>query len=719
MREKVRALVFGSIFLTVAAVFLLANGSSGSDTIGAWRKHERQAPTRDIGDIRMLPGGKLVAASAGSFHVYHDGRWKKYSYERSVLSNHIPFFSDSKGRLYFNDDGLAIWENGIITRHDSIRLIDPVTCAQAGTGEIYFASYYQETGGVYRFDGNSIERLYSGRVRSLTVDGEGNVWATAVPPDRQDMRLMMYGQGTWSDRTAEIGDLLPVLDESLTVQAAPDGSVWVCNKGPYAVFHGGKWDIYRNVGSGSPISLEFDRQNGVWGSSYGNIYRLDESGKWAVNRTYLSILPVTASVIAASDTAVYTFNSPDSVFVSVDSGKKWAQVPDPNDLGSDIVTSVAYLNDGRLVCGHGVRGMDWEKSEKRGMSVYDGKSWRNFNKFGTYYFPNVYVLKQSPGGLVYFYADGGYYTYDGFSVDSLDSLDSENDVIDIAWDSHGETWYATGKGLMRLSDPNTIIKFTPVMDLYPFVCNLCIDDDDNMYMQTWSTQVLMTDRTNWYQYIPGTGRAVTDIALDKDGNLWGARIGDLAWWDKIYQEWRPVTDFPDSNRLVQTDNQGRVWASGYDKTGYYSGETFHTVPELSGAASNVMACSEDGRIALNAFNRVRSDYFGIREFIPSTVGVKEPRLPVPFLVASSYPNPFNPTVTIRFELPAADRVKIAIYNVTGQRVKQLADRRFAAGVSQVVWDSRTDAGSMASSGVYFYRIEAGKQMKAGKMLLLR
>lgn len=721
MCNKVKASVIFSLFFSIPAILLLASGSFGSDDIGAWRLHERQAPTKDIGGIRMMPDGNLLAASSGSFHMYNGTRWKKYTYDNSVLSNHIPFFSDAQGRLYFNDDGLAIWKDGKVTRFDSIKLIDPLTAAQAGNGTVYFGSYFQETGGVYTFDGSIVVRIYEGRVRSLAVDGEGKVWVTAFPPDGEDMRLLMYDNGIWNDRTAEIETLLPVQDNSLSVQTAPDGSVWVCNEGPYGVLKDGKWDFYKNVGSGIPVSLEFDRNGGVWGYSYGNLYHLDNSGKWSKSHTYKSMLPFNTSFIAASDSAVYTFDTPDSVLVSYTNGAKWVSLPDSFDLASNRVTCLEYMNDGTLICGHGVTGTDWMDSDKRGLSIYDGSTWRNFSKYGDYSFPNVFLIKRSPVGLIYFFSDGGYFTFDGKAVGCLDSLTNTDFVAtDMAWDTSGDMWIANNYGLVQFTNPGWSLTYFPgVMDPYPFTYNLCFDDNNNMYMQTWSTQVLLTDRSTWYQYIPGTGRAVNDIAVQGDGTLWGARIADLAWWNTIYQEWRTVADFPDINRVVRIDALGRVWASGYGKTGYYADGTFHTIPELSLTASDLIAFSDDGRVALNAFNKKKTGYYGIEEFIPSTVGVKESPVPAPFLTASSYPNPFNPTATIQFELPTAEKVRIAIYNVAGQKVKQLTDRRFPAGVSRVTWDSRTGAGEMASSGVYFYHIEAGKQVTVGKMLLLR
>jgi hypothetical protein len=85
-----------------------------------------------------------------------------------------------------------------------------------------------------------------------------------------------------------------------------------------------------------------------------------------------------------------------------------------------------------------------------------------------------------------------------------------------------------------------------------------------------------------------------------------------------------------------------------------------------------------------------------------------------FNLAQNYPNPFNPTTTIAFELPFASRVKISIYNVKGQHLQTLADRHYSAGLNRLEFDARD-----LSSGVYFYRLEAGAYSVAKRMVLLK
>ena len=84
----------------------------------------------------------------------------------------------------------------------------------------------------------------------------------------------------------------------------------------------------------------------------------------------------------------------------------------------------------------------------------------------------------------------------------------------------------------------------------------------------------------------------------------------------------------------------------------------------------------------------------------------------------NYPNPFNPTTTIRFELPEKGKVRLAIYDCAGKEIVRLLDGERAAGRSEVAWDGRDLSGRPVSSGVYFYRLSAGKQVISRKMVIL-
>ena len=88
-------------------------------------------------------------------------------------------------------------------------------------------------------------------------------------------------------------------------------------------------------------------------------------------------------------------------------------------------------------------------------------------------------------------------------------------------------------------------------------------------------------------------------------------------------------------------------------------------------------------------------------------------------LAQNHPNPFNPSTEIRFLLPERERVTLAIYEATGRLVRVLVDEMRDYGWHEVAWDGRDDAGNNVNSGVYFYRLRAGKYAESKKMILLK
>ncbi len=90
-----------------------------------------------------------------------------------------------------------------------------------------------------------------------------------------------------------------------------------------------------------------------------------------------------------------------------------------------------------------------------------------------------------------------------------------------------------------------------------------------------------------------------------------------------------------------------------------------------------------------------------------------------FTLKQNFPNPFNPATTIDFRLAVTARVELAVFALSGQRVRVLVHGVQTAGFHTVRWNGRNEAGRMVPSGVYLYRLRAGGQTKIGKMTLLR
>jgi len=94
-------------------------------------------------------------------------------------------------------------------------------------------------------------------------------------------------------------------------------------------------------------------------------------------------------------------------------------------------------------------------------------------------------------------------------------------------------------------------------------------------------------------------------------------------------------------------------------------------------------------------------------------------VPAVTTLRSNYPNPFNPTTTIAFDMAKEGRVSIEIYNVKGQRVRVLADAVYGVGQHSLVWNGLSDDGRSVGSGMYFYRMVAGEYKGVRKMVMIK
>jgi len=102
------------------------------------------------------------------------------------------------------------------------------------------------------------------------------------------------------------------------------------------------------------------------------------------------------------------------------------------------------------------------------------------------------------------------------------------------------------------------------------------------------------------------------------------------------------------------------------------------------------------------------------ELLPCEAYGQETSLPKEFSLSQNYPNPFNSSTAIRCGLPQACYVTIEIYDLLGRKVETLIDQEQQAGYHQITWDAEDK-----TSGVYFYKIQAGEYTQTMRMMLVK
>lgn len=177
-----------------------------------------------------------------------------------------------------------------------------------------------------------------------------------------------------------------------------------------------------------------------------------------------------------------------------------------------------------------------------------------------------------------------------------------------------------------------------------------------------------------------------------------------------------VTLALDPNQLAGTDSNGRVKL--YAPNPYESGSSIShwdtsALPNLlmEPAINSDLSSSVDLTLAhFTDIGWLDQLSTGIDEDVPSARDIA---------ILSNHPNPFNPTTSIRYEMSAAQRVELSVFNVSGRLVRVLESGIATAGVHETTWDGRDGHGIAAASGVYYLRLSGEREAVTRKIVLLK
>ncbi len=252
----------------------------------------------------------------------------------------------------------------------------------------------------------------------------------------------------------------------------------------------------------------------------------------------------------------------------------------------------------------------------------------------------------------------------------------------------GETFSADEQELLKAyldSGGNLFVSGSDIArDLDPDANPLGATEDDELFLNTYlKADFVDTDS------ISGAAIGITGTlfeTVDVDFGVFPYRISSS---DVV----APVND----GFAVLGYSDTTFNAIGYDGSVGTSGEPFSMVYF---AFPFETISTADDRIA------VMSE---VLEFFDQIGGVESgaaPAIPSEFALLPNFPNPFNPSTTLVYQLPERARVQLGIYNVLGQRVRLLRNETITAGRYETLWNGRDDSGQQVGSGLYFVRLEA-------------
>jgi len=210
-------------------------------------------------------------------------------------------------------------------------------------------------------------------------------------------------------------------------------------------------------------------------------------------------------------------------------------------------------------------------------------------------------------------------------------------------------------------------------------CNVWIKTTNPVALPTGNRLMLKFDEHLYTEFVYDS----VQVEVSSDNQNWQtiySKTGQYDWWHPVYV---PLDSLTGQNRYFRFRLKDNSTESSLTDPGW----TLDNIEIISGNATPVAS-----------------------DTIPNM-----PEL----YVFPNYPNPFNPETTLRFFVRSQVRVKVQIYNLKGQLVRNLTDAPYNAGTHSIVWNGKNDREVFVGSGLYFGRIMAGKQTKGLKMILMK
>lgn len=592
---------------------------------------------------------------------------------------------------------------------------------------------------------------------SVVSDSIGNVYiagyATSLS-DGWDMIVVKFdflGNQEWFKRYNGSKDG-PDLANSVTVSS--NGIVYLCGTSNEL------------IGGENFINIAYDKEgNELWKTSYnsttsskdilsgmtiddsGNVIMtgasstgIDENDTDFLTVKYSPNGNVLWSKIFKGDTSFFSKDAPQDIINDKDGNIYITGMSGHSSQGKVFITTLKYSPDGDLL---------WA----RNFESPSDKPWNNSGHYLTVDDSgNVYV-----GGNANWYSDQTDYTiikYNKYGnqmwVSTYSGIQRQNAITGLVLDDSGNV-YATGLSQgddyfydfatvkFNNVDGSTVwsARYNGLGNINHIPYSISIDESGNVYVTGTYGITIKYNRNGeieWIKNKPTDDAIGGKSIIDKSGNLVVAYYNlsglHLLKFNKagLLIGESISANPPKIGRIInlETDNNNNVYVLGYS---YASGfnqllltkysSTGHLVWVISDTSNSFARFGLDKNyniiLSKNTYNRLSEHDYWLAKYSQQVTEVEEiVDMPDFIKLYQSYPNPFNPTTTIEYDLSVATFVTLKIFNTLGQEVTTLVNEMQSPGYKSIKWNA-----SNLPSGIYFYRLTAGKFTDVRKLNLIR
>jgi ligand-binding sensor domain-containing protein len=218
-------------------------------------------------------------------------------------------------------------------------------------------------------------------------------------------------------------------------------------------------------------------------------------------------------------------------------------------------------------------------------------------------------------------------------------------------------------------------------------------------------------------------RKITIMVEDREGNLWcggGSNAFGVARYDGANWKTFTIDDGLPSNNVnsLAAEPSGVIWAATNSGLARFDGKQWLAFNSNNSGLKDdyvrAVAVDPDSTIWFSGSYWIQSFVYG-----NSLSVAHSSSMPTPLSIDNVSPNPFNSSSLIRFFLPSSGKARLAVYDITGRKVRDLVSGSLIAGDHSVSWNGLDDSGRQVSSGVYFARLSFGKCSATRKMLFMK